>query len=218
MKLQDFIINLFPERPEDIVIHYEGKRCSIAGDSDSADVLEQLTIEAEMSRDLDIILEVPKKNRYFRRRISFQEVSPLALPEDERPDMPNISVRFNPVTLAPEQLILQDRFPLPIVRWESFTLKTREQLPPMDSSYGIPFGSYRFEVGLPELPDLKKRTAEVFLTLSPETLRAGIYTFCIYENIIQIFYKMRNKKMKIFLTRLCRRYLLQFQQVCAPLV
>lgn len=183
MELQEFIINLFPERPEDIVVHYEGKRCVIAGDSEAADVLEQLTIDAEMSRELDIILEVPKKNRYYRRRISLQEVSPLALPQEERPDMPSVTVRFNPVTLAPEHLILQDQFALPVVRWESFASKTRDQWPPMDSSYGIPFGSYQFEVGLPELPDLRKRTAEVLLTLSPDlnmglsTIKTGLFSW-----------------------------------------
>jgi hypothetical protein len=173
MDLRDFIVSLFPVRPEDIVIHYKGERFAIGTDADISDVSEQLRIDAEVGGDLDIILEVPSKKRFFRRVISLREVSPMALPLEDRPDMPSVKVVFNPVTLAPERLLLQDQFALPVIRWDSVSINIQNQWPSIDSSYGIPFGSYRVEVGLPELPAQRKRTAEVLLTLSPD-LNSGL--------------------------------------------
>ncbi len=143
------------------------------------DVMDDMLLDAEAFGDLVIFLEVYKKKLFYRKTIQTTQVTALSIPNADTSTLPRVSIRFNAFSLAPEQLVLESEFSLPVLNWLAIDRTMPNQWPSIDSAYGIPFGAYKLEIGLPELSDTKKHSAEIIVSIdadpivNTEMLRSG---------------------------------------------
>lgn len=168
MELKDFILKCKDYALDDIVVYYKDGKYSLESDPSIYDVLDEMALDAEAFDDLEIFIEIPSKNFFYRKTISMTEVSPLSLPEADSTTLPSVRIAFNPFTFAPEQLVLEKEFMLPVKNWLSVKSTIPDHWPSIDVSYGIPFGIYKLKIRLPDLPELSKRSAEIIVSLDPE--------------------------------------------------
>ena len=143
------------------------------------DVMDDMLLDAEAFGDLVIFLEVYKKKLFYRKTIQTTQVTALSIPNADTSTLPRVSIRFNAFSLAPEQLVLESEFSLPVLNWLAIDRTMPNQWPSIDYAYGIPFGAYKLEIGLPELSDTKKHSAEIIVSIdadpivNTEMLRSG---------------------------------------------
>ena len=180
MELKDFILHLDDNDPDEIIVYYNNTKYSSTTDPSIYDIIDKMVFDAEALGDLEVFIEVPSKKLFYRKAILTTQVSALSIPDAERSSLPKVRIAFNSLILAPEQLILENEFALPILKWLAFDQTIPDQRPSIDSDYGIPFGDYKLEIGLPELPDMKKRSAEIIVSLDADmnintTIKSGKY-------------------------------------------
>lgn len=168
MELKDFILHLDDNDPDEIIVYYNNAKYSSTTDPSIYDIIDKMVFDAEALGDLEVFIEVPSKKLFYRKAILTTQVSALSIPDAERSSLPKVRIAFNSLILAPEQLILENEFALPILKWLAFDQTIPDQRPSIDSDYGIPFGNYKLEIGLPELPDVKKRSAEMIVSLNAD--------------------------------------------------
>ncbi len=170
MELRDFILKCQYYALSDIVVYYKDGKYSQDSEPSIYDVVDEMTLDAEAFGDLEIFIEVPSKRLIYRKTISMTQVSPLSLPEADATTLPKVRIIFNSLSLAPEQLILENEFTLPVKNWLSVKRTIPDHYPSIDASYGIPYGIYKLEIGLPESPEFIDRSAEIIVALDPEII------------------------------------------------
>lgn len=164
--MKDFLLYCRQHDPSEIVVHFNEKTYTTTSEPSIYEALDEMASDAE-SYDLEIYVEVPSENRFYRRIVSTEEVSPASVPGVDA-DLPTVSIRFNAWTLAPEYLVVEDEFTLKVLEWTSREIAIPNQRPSVDADYGLPLGTYRLRVQLPELPRTSTRTAQVEVRLDAE--------------------------------------------------
>ena len=164
MEMKEFLLFCRNRRIEDLAIHYRDGTYTTETEPSIYDVVDEIATDAEHF-ETEIFIEVPSEGLFFRKAVLTEEVSPLALQDADTTLLPQVTIEFSQWTGAPEKLILERQLGLEVISWKSLACRIPDDWPSLDSSFGIPFGSYELEVRLPELPDLSQKTATVIVDL-----------------------------------------------------
>jgi len=168
MDLKEFLIHIPHIDSSEVTVYYKNAKYSHASEPSIDDIIDEMLFDAEAFGDLELFLEIPSKGVFYKKTLSTTEVTPLTIPDLDSPSLPDVRISFNLTSFAPEQLILEEEYVLPVINWLSVSKTIPSQCSSIDSSYGIPFGAYKLEIGLPELPSLKKRTSEIIVTIDAD--------------------------------------------------